>query len=164
MPARLWHRTRQFAGALRPCVARRARFEAYAYLGEPQRRVFDSMMLRDQQHGIEVFRRVRATAADDQRLLVAALLHDCGKGEVRLWQRAAHVVLGVVAPAMRARIASEHGPAWWQAFWRLLHHAEIGAEIVARAGADPDVVRMIREQEHPQPDARLAILQTADEA
>ncbi|MDE3095434.1 MAG: HD domain-containing protein [Chloroflexota bacterium] len=163
--ARAAHRLRQFFGALRPRVAPRARYDAYAWLDEPQRRIFASMAVRDQQHGIDVFRRVRAAAgADDPHLFAAALLHDCGKGRVQLWQRVAHVLLGAVAPPLRARIASEQGAPWRRALWRLLHHPEIGAAIVARAGGDADVVRMIREQEATQPDARVALLQAADEA
>ncbi|MHB8514089.1 MAG: HD domain-containing protein [Dehalococcoidia bacterium] len=165
MLARPAYRLRQFLGALRPRVTPRARFEAYAWLDGPQRRIFESMMLRDQQHGIAVYRRVRAsTPADDRRLFAAALLHDCGKGHVRLWQRVAHVVLGVAAPSLRPRIATEHGAPWRRAFWRLLHHPRIGARMIADAGADPDVVRMVREQEAPRPDQRLALLQAADEA
>lgn len=165
MIARAAHRMRQFLGALRPRVAPRARYDAYAWLDGPQRRIFESMTVRDQQHGIDVLRRVRAAArADDPRLFAAALLHDCGKGRVQLWQRVVHVLLGAIAPPLRARIASEHGAPWRRALWRLIHHPEIGADIVARAGGDADVVRMIREQEATQPDARLALLQAADEA
>lgn len=162
---RLSHRLRQFFGALRPQLSTRARFDAYTWLDEPQREIFESMMLRDQQHGVVVYRRVRAAVgADDGRLFAAALLHDCGKGDVWLWQRVGHVVLGAVAPGWRPRVAAEHGAAWRQAFWRLLHHPEIGASMVAAAGGDADVVRMIREQEAPRADARLALLQAADEA
>ncbi|HXK34022.1 MAG TPA: hypothetical protein VNM91_08440 [Dehalococcoidia bacterium] len=165
MLARARHRVAQFFGALRPHVDPAARAEAYAWLTPEQRRLFETMMLRDQQHGIEVYARVRARSArDDATLFAAALLHDCGKGRVALWQRVAHVVLGAVAPGLRRRIASEHGAAWRRAFWRLLHHPDIGADLAARAGADPDTVRMIRMQESPAPDGRLALLQAADEA
>lgn len=165
MLARAVHRLRQFFGALRPHVSSGDRADAYRYLNEQQHAVFASMMLRDQQHGIEVLRRIRVSAAvDDQPLFAAALLHDCGKGHVALWQRVAYVLLGVTAPSLRRRIASEHGSAWRQAFWRLLHHPEIGAEMVARTGANPDTIRMIREQDAESPDQRLALLQAADEA
>lgn len=157
------HRMGQFFGALRPRVDDGERNQAYGWLNDAQRRVFESMTLRDQQHGIEVCRRVRATAGDDPSMLAAALLHDCGKGEVRLWQRVAYVLLGAM-PAWRARIASEDGAEWRRAFWRLLHHPALGAAMVAETGAEPDVVRMIREQEARSPDDRLAILQAADNA
>ncbi len=43
-------------------------------------------------------------------------------------------------------------------------HPDIGAEMVARTGANPDTIRMIREQDAESPDQRLALLQAADEA
>lgn len=159
------HRVRQFAGALRPRVAPNHRADAYRWLNQEQRAVFESMMLRDQQHGIEVLRRVRAASpVDDPPLFVAALLHDCGKGRVALWQRVGHVLLGAMAPGLRRRLAREQGAGWRQAMWRLLHHPEIGAQMVARTGADPDTIRMIREQDAASPDQRLALLQAADDA
>jgi hypothetical protein len=161
---RATHRIRQFFGALRPHVSDADRAEAYDHLDPPLRAVFEKMTLRDQQHGIIVYRRVRAAAVNDDRtLFAAALLHDCGKGDVLLWHRVAHVLIGL-APGMQERAASEHGAAWRRAMWRLLHHPRLGAEMAAAAGAHPDVVRMIREQESPAPDARLALLQAADDA
>jgi hypothetical protein len=159
---RIAHRTRQFFGALRPRVTVRERVEAYPYLNEKQQRLFETMTLRDQQHGIHVMRHVRAQTDDDPALFAAALLHDCGKGRVALWHRVAFVVLGAT-PATRERIASRHGADWRQAMWRLLHHPSLGAHLVAQTGADPEIVRMIREQDAPTPDRRLAILQAADE-
>jgi hypothetical protein len=164
MLARASHRGRQFLGALRPRVAPARRADAYRYLSGPQRAVFEAMMLRDQQHGIDVYRRVAAAAPDDHALFAAALLHDCGKGRVAVWQRVAHVLLGAAAPSLRTRIASQHGAGWQQAFWRLLHHPELGANIVAQTGADPDTIRMIREQDAAASDQRLALLQAADDA
>lgn len=162
MLSRARHRAGQFFGALRPRIDAAHRTDAYRYLDGDQRRIFEGMMLRDQQHGIEVMRRVRAAAGDDPPLCLAALLHDCGKGHVRLWQRVAHVLLGA-APALRARVASERGPEWRRAFWRLLHHPRLGAEMVAATRADPDAVRLIRDQEAAHPDPRLTLLQNADE-
>jgi hypothetical protein len=161
--SRVRHRVRQFFGALRPRVSVRERIEAYPYLTEKQQRLFETMTLRDQAHGIHVMRHVRAQAGDDKALCAAALLHDCGKGKVDLWHRVVFVVLGVM-PFTRERIASRHGAEWRQAMWRLLHHPALGAHLVAQTGADPEIVRMIREQDAPAADGRLAILQAADEA
>ena len=165
MLARLRHRLGQFFGAFRPRISVDERADAYRYLTPAEQRLFETMMPRDQQHGIAVSRRIRAaTAVEDRQLLTAALLHDCGKGRVAIWQRVAHVVLGFAAPGLREAIASEHGAGWRRAFWRLLYHPDIGAALAERAGADADVVRIIREQESEHPDARLALLQAADEA
>jgi hypothetical protein len=161
---RPWHRVRQFFGALRPRVTVRDRVEGYVWLTPPQQRLFETMTIRDQQHGIAVMRRVRAEAGDDPTLLAAALLHDCGKGKVALWHRVAYVLLGAW-PALRDRVAARHGAAWRQAIWRLAHHPSLGAGLVAHTGADPEIVRMIRQQDAPaQEDRRLAILQSADNA
>jgi hypothetical protein len=162
--ARPLHRVRQFFGALRPRVRVRERVEAYVWLTPALQRLFETMTLRDQQHGIIVMRRVRARAGDDAALLAAALLHDCGKGKVALWHRVAYVLLGTW-PSLRERVASRHGTEWRQAIWRLIHHPSIGANLVAHTGADPEIVRMIREQDAAaKEDRRLAILQAADNA
>jgi hypothetical protein len=159
------HRVRQFFDALHPHVSAEMRADAYRYLNDAQRTVFESMTLRDQQHGIEVLRRVRRSAdEEDAALFAASLLHDCGKGPVRLWQRVAYVLLAAAAPWLLRRIAVENGGGWRRTLWRLLHHPALGARIVAATGADADTVRMIGEQDTAEPDARLALLQAADEA
>jgi hypothetical protein len=155
---------RQFFGALRPYVDPVERIDAYRYLDGAQRRIFESMTPHDQQHGIAVYRRIRAACPDeDPPLFTAALLHDCGKGHVGVWHRIAHVLLGIVPP-LRVRLAAETGAPWRQALWRLLHHPALGADMVARTGADPETVRMIREQDARVADPRLALLQAADNA
>jgi hypothetical protein len=45
---------------------------------------------------------------------------------------------------------------------RLRYHPDIGADLAASAGSDAETVRLIRAQEQPEPDARLALLQAAD--
>ncbi len=159
---RVRHRVRQFFGALRPRVTVRERVEAYAWLSPPQQRLFETMTLRDQQHGIIVMRRACAEAGDDAVLCAAALLHDVGKGKVSLWHRVAYVLLGAT-PNVRERVADRHGAAWRQAMWRLAYHPSLGARLVAGTGADPEVVRMIREQDGVGGDARMVALRAADE-
>ena len=120
-------------------------------------------MLRDQQHGIHVYRHVRRRGCRRwPALFAAALLHDCGKGRVTMWQRIAHVCLGGSLPGDRPRIADEEGT--WLAAGDVpaavpsRHRGGSGGE----RGSDPETVRLIREQEQPEPDARLALLQAAD--
>jgi hypothetical protein len=162
MIARVWHRVRQFFGALRPRVTPAQREDAYRWLSSTEQALFESMVLRDQQHGIVVLRRVRAAApSEDAPLFAAALLHDCGKGDVTLWQRVSHVLL---PPSLEARIAAEQHPGWRGAFWRLRYHPDIGADAAAKAGSTAETVRLIREQESATPDARLRLLQAADDA
>jgi hypothetical protein len=156
---------RQFFGALRPRVSAADRVAAYEWLTPSLRVVFESMTLRDQQHGIVVWRRARTASREpDGELFAAALIHDCGKGRIALWQRVAHVLLATFAPRIETRVADERGASWRQALWRLREHPRLGAEMAAVAGASPEVVRLIAEQDAPAPDARLVILQEADEA
>ena len=165
MMGRAWHRIRQFFGALRPRVTADERREAYCWLTDAERGLFETMTRRDQQHGIIVLRRVRqASAGDDAPLFAAALLHDCGKGRVALWQRAVHVMLAAFWARLDDRIASEDGAGWRRAFWRLRYHPDIGADLAVRAGSDAETVRLIREQDAPRADERLAMLQAADDA
>ena len=160
-PSRVWHRVRQFFGALRPRVTPAERSAAYAWLTPREQGLFETMMLRDQQHGIVVLGRVVASSAQkDRALFAAALLHDCGKGRVTLWQR----VLHVAAPWAEANLARESGHAWRQALWRLRYHPDIGAAMAGAAGSDPETVRLIREQDKKPADPRLALLQRADDA
>lgn len=159
--SRLWHRLRQFFGALRPRVTAAERSAAYAWLTPGEQALFETMMLRDQQHGIVVLNRVRASAPNEDRpLFAAALLHDCGKGRVSLWQR----VLHVAAPWAEANLARESGPGWRQALWRLRYHPDIGAGMSVDAGSDAETARLIREQDKKPADPRLALLQAADDA
>lgn len=165
MLPRARHRMRQFFGALRPRVTADDRAAAYGWLNPPLQRVFESMTVRDQQHGIEVYHRVQAETPDDAPLLVAALLHDCGKGHVLLRHRVAFVLVQAVAPSLVARSSSETGAGWRAAMWRLLHHPSLGADMAARAGAPADAVRLIRQQDASSADdRRLGVLQAADQA
>lgn len=165
MLSRAWHRVRQFFGALRPRVQDAERAVAYRWLTPAEQALFETMTLRDQQHGIVVWRRVRAAAGDEDRdLLAAALLHDCGKGDVRLWHRVAHVLMHAGAAGLAGRVASRDGAGWRRALWRLRYHPDIGADMAQRAGSSAEVVRLIREQDAHHADARLAALQAADDA
>src|SRR3990172_9089339 len=116
--SRAIYRSRQFVTSLRPRIDAGLRDEAFALLSEPQRRLFASMTVRDQQHCLDVYRCLRAQRHDDSDLLVAALLHDCGKGQIALWHRVAYVVLDAAAPWFLRGIASQDGgPNWRKALY-----------------------------------------------
>jgi hypothetical protein len=158
MLRRARYRVDQFFGALRVRIEDGELEAARAVLGERAWALFRSMDARDQRHGLDVWRMLRADAADDRDLQIAALLHDCGKGRQSVWTRVAHVILQNIAPGLERRIARPGG-----ALDRLLRHPEIGAERATEAGCGPEIVRLIREQESTTADERLARLQRADE-
>lgn len=163
-PARALYRGRQFFGALRPHIDAGLQAEAFRLLREPERRLFESMTLRDRQHCLQVYGRLRAQGHDDGDLLAAALLHDAGKGQVALWHRVAYVLLKAWAPALLHRLASPgQGRSWRQALHRCLRHPELGAELARQAGSSAQVVALIRAAEYDAPDERLLALQAADD-
>ena len=56
-----------------------------AWLTPAELALFDAMPVADRRHGLDVVARLRDLGARDQDLLLAGLLHDCGKGpSVRL--------------------------------------------------------------------------------
>src|SRR5436305_4425433 len=129
--------------------------------------LFRTMTPADQQHSLRVCRRLQARGCKDKDMLAAALLHDVGKaqGRVPFWTRPAIVLGKLCAPRLLSRLATypcaglsrwrrSLGYAWW--------HAEIGAEMAAKAGLSERVALYIRT--HHQPDGPAAELHTVDEA
>ena len=159
------YRSRQFFGALRPRIDAGLRAEALGPLREPERQLFEAMTRRDQQHCLEVYRRLRAQGHDDHDLLTAALLHDIGKGRVALWHRVAYVLLEAGAPGLLARLAAPgEGRGWRQALYRCRHHPKLGAELARRAGSSASVAALIGAEEVATDGGLLAALQAADDA
>ena len=163
--ARAAYRSRQFFGALRARVEEDERAEVAAHLTPAQQRLFHSMDLRDQRHALDVFRVLKSGGQRDPSLLAAALLHDVGKGPVKLWQRVAFVLLSVVSPGLLRRLARADEPGWRGGLARTLDHAERGAALAEEAGSTVETVRLIRLHRSPAGgDPALALLQAADEA
>ena len=127
--------------------------------------LFEAQRPRDQRHGAGTARWLLERGHDDVHdLLVAALLHDIGKGQQRTRDRVAHVVAGWFhvggliaaegsAIAMRAAIA------------RSRVHGERGAEVMAALRAPERAIELTRlHHRDPGANAMLALLQRADAA
>jgi hypothetical protein len=164
------YRSRQFVGALLPRVDPALRHEGLSLLGAGERRLFASMAPRDQQHCLDVYRRLRDAGHGDRELLAAALLHDAGKGRVALWHRVAYVLLRAAAPGLLERLAAPAGAPWpavsglRQALFRCLHHERLGARLAREAGCSETVAALIEGDAGAAGAARLAALAAADEA
>ena len=159
---RALYRSRQFFGSVHPRVDEAQRAEAFGLLTGAQRELFSSMTPRDQQHCLAVYRKLRDEGHDDRDLLVAALLHDAGKGEIALWHRVAFVMLDAASPSLLDRLTRPGDSSHWrETLYRCRNHAKLGAQLARTAGSSERVVCLISEEDHD--DKQLAALRAADE-
>ena len=164
--SRALYRARQVGWALRPNVTDDERAVAREVLGESLSGLFEGMDGPDQRHCFDVYRAALKAGSQDKDVLIAALIHDCGKaqdtvdGRIRLWHRVAYVTLGVSAPGLRRRLVRRRG-----ALRLLDRHAERGLEMAAALGAPAEVLRLMRAMEDGAPgDERVGLLRAADDA
>lgn len=164
--SRALYRSRQFLGALRPRLSHAERNEVSATLGPRLLPLFDSMTLRDQRHCLDVHAAVKENGCRDPHVLMAALLHDAGKGQlagasIRLHHRVSYVMLAAGAPWLLRRLAASGRGG----LGSLHHHPERGAILAEALGAPEPVVELIRRHEDRNgSDERLRLLRLADDS
>jgi hypothetical protein len=131
-------------------------------LAPAQLALFDRMQLADRRHGLDVMADLAGRGVTDADLLLAGLLHDCGKGpRVRFTHRVAWS-LGQHYGAWIWRAAA-HMPTFRTGLAAMRDHAERSARLAAEAGCSANAVELIRNQENPTNDAGRLLLD-ADEA
>jgi hypothetical protein len=136
------YRAYQFFHGIRPHLAPAEIAEVRGILRPAEFRLVLLAEPRDRRHSMDLYRLLQREGASEAALR-AALLHDVGKGRLAVWHRVAFVMLRAVAPGLLHRVASE-GAGWRGAFWRLEHHAALGAAMLAAAGCEPRVVELVR--------------------
>lgn len=154
------YRSRQVLHSLRPGLIGSEVDDVKPTLTDRESQLFFAMQKRDQWHALEVKRRLVASGVDNQDLLSAALLHDCGKGAVPLWLR----ITKVLSPSLVRRLASAGSDGWRAAAYRLTHHAEIGARRASAAGSSSTIARLITGEVLPNERSSLRLLRAADDA
>ena len=158
------HRTRQFLGALRARPADPASLrEAMALLTPAQQALLLAQPAREVAHALAC---CALLPSDDPPVQRAALLHDVGKGKLRLLDRVLFVLMSSTPPGrtLVRKLAAPTGPAWRKGIFSLLHHADSGARAAAAAGADEETVRLVRHHHDHRPnDQRLQRLRKADD-
>jgi HD domain len=164
--SRTLYRSRQFFRSVGASISQDERRQVEALLSEAQQRLFFSMTARDQRHSLDVLHALFAQNQTDTQLLMAALLHDVGKGRIRLWHRVAYVLVRAISPRLLRRLASSEGASWRGALAAIANHSERGAALVKATGAPDEVVHLIRVHESPDEvaDPRQALLRAADES
>jgi hypothetical protein len=164
MSARWWTgRTRQFMRYVTGRISAAERDGLTAWLTTPQLELFDSMHRADRRHGLDVVAALKAAGHDDPDLLVAGLLHDCGKGRsLHVWHRIGWSLSEHYGDGVRRTL--EKLPTFRTAFATLAAHAGVSATLAREAGCTERTVDLIRHQAEPV-DAELGVaLQLADEA
>ncbi len=106
--------------------------------------LFESLNTADQAHAICVLGHVQQGPGASAVLSQAALLHDVGKAGagLGLFWRTIGVLLDSVG--VLERLASPNPHSWRYPLYRILCHAEHGAELCFRAGCAPEVVALVR--------------------
>ena len=165
MISRLSYRARQFKRTLAPGITDDDLREAESALGGDLYALFAAMQPADQRHCLDVYRKLRADGEDDPDVLVAALIHDAGKGGdsarcIRTWHRVAYVVLGTLPSGALDRIARGDG-----GLAHLHRHGETTLRIIRGAGASERIVTLLEGMESDRSDdPRAARLIAADDA
>jgi len=162
------YRARQFFRGFRTALAAGEIATLRALLTDEERALFLGMLPRDRRHSMDMVRWLRMHGRPRDEVLVAALLHDVGKGDLRVWDRIAFVLLGAADSrrgwTLRSRLSTEHGSRFRNALWRLEHHARLGADRLA--ASKPRVVWLTAHHTDLEPpaDPDLALLMAADAA
>ena len=150
---------RYFVGRVTP--AERASLSSW--LTPAQLVLFDSMHRADQRHGLDVAAALRVERQTDPDLLLAGLLHDCGKGrDLRLWQRVGWSL--AERYGRRVERVLLRVPGFRPAFATMAAHAARSAELSLEAGCSAITAELIRHQAEPVDDVLGRALLIADQA
>jgi hypothetical protein len=102
----------------------------------------------DQVHAYTVARALSDQQQHDEPLIIAALLHDCGKAPgVSLFHRTLIVLLKRFAPDMLYRLRPTTA-GWMAPLARAWYHPSLGAGLAEAVNCSPDVVTIIRYHQH----------------
>jgi hypothetical protein len=156
-------KVRRFVRYFTGRVTEAERAQLATWLMPAQVELFESMHRADRRHGLDVVAALRAAGHERSELLLAGLLHDCGKGRrLRVWHRIAwSLVERYGRPVERLAMLA---PGFRAAFVTMADHAQRSAELALAAGVDPLTADLIRNQAEPTDDVLGRALLSADQA
>lgn len=166
-------KARQFSAHVFARVSTTERATLGGWVSGPLLALFDAMPVADRRHGLDVLASLRvAGGGDDPELLLAGLLHDCGKSSPPAANGRARGV-GLV-PRIAWSLGEAFGP--WvlraagrlpgvgSALAQLRDHAQLSATRVLAAGGSSRTANLIRDQAGVPVDRAGELLRLADEA
>lgn len=115
------------------------------HLSPSERLLFEALATPDQVHSVRVLRSLLVAGVTDPILLKAALLHDVGKSRCRITvvHRTTAVLLRAVLGGIPAFDIRSDGRRWWLPLYVLANHPRIGAYMLAKAGTEERVWRLV---------------------
>lgn len=144
-------------------VPRAQRTALEPWLTPAQLALFDSMHRADQRHGLDVVAALRVDGQTDPDLLIAGLLHDCGKGRaLHVWHRVGWSLserYGTRVERLLLRL-----PGFERGFATMAAHAARSAELALQAGCSTTTADLIRHQAEPVDKILGRALLVADQA
>jgi putative nucleotidyltransferase with HDIG domain len=145
------YRMRQFWQALHPVIQQKELEWAYNILPVYSLSLFTSQPLPEQRHALDVALDLWQGGVRDSQLLIAALLHDCGKTKapLKIWERV-FIVLLQKAPAKVWYLLTESDKPFLAFLHTAVKHPEWGAEMASSVGLEPEIVELIREHHSPK--------------
>lgn len=121
------------------------------------------MAPRDQWHHIRTLELLPPPLRANREVARAALLHDLGKGYIRLHERVLFVLLHAAAPRLLDLFGREDAAGVRGALYRIRHHARLGVELLTPLGATEREIELIaRHHDLASNDPALAALVRAD--
>ena len=164
---------RQFRTHLLAKVRADERMALGAWVPQPLLSLFDAMPVADRRHGLDVVASLRASGGgDDPELLLAGLLHDCGKS-TPTGQAGLPAALGFAACRL-GRSVRHSGRGWSERPAGCLASARPStssaitptspAGLVLAAGGSARTADLIRDQASVPGDRARELLRLADEA
>lgn len=140
-------------------------------LSPPLMRLFCRMRRVEQLHSLRVMRTLEAQGHTDSDLLVAALLHDCGKSRYRftLPERVMVVLARKLLPSAYTRWSMGEPGGWRRMFVIAAQHSQWSAEDMQSAGASTRAALLAQRHQDSvegvptsEEDRHLLALQSAD--
>lgn len=156
-------KVRRFARYFTGRVSTAERAGLAAWLTAAQLGLFDTMHTADQRHGLDVVAALRADGHSQPELLLAGLLHDCGKGRsIHVWHRVGWSLSERYGKSIEGGLSRL--PTFRTAFATLRDHAARSAQLAAAAGCSAATVELIRNQAEPTDPVLGRALLLADQA